>query len=124
MRILAIICALVLLGCGGSEFVPEPGPFAGDFVNGQTVLGSFSFTVTGDLIGGTGTLMHNAAQVSVSISAVISDKSISGQVSNAVVGGGEFKGSFNGEDVALGTFEFQDNVDQELTSGTWVATVE
>jgi hypothetical protein len=118
------MCAVALLGCGGSGFTPEPGPFTGDFVDGETVLGSFSFTVTGDLIGGTGTLMHNAAQVNVSLSGVISDKSISGQVTNVSVGAGEFTGSFRGEDAALGTFEFLDNVDQERTSGTWVAAVE
>ena len=114
----------MLAGCGGSEFMPHPGPFSGGFSSGEVVLGSFTLTVTDGLVGGTGSLMHNALPINVSISGVISGKSISGQVVNASIGAGEFTGSFRNEETALGNFVFHGSTDQQTTSGTWLAVID
>jgi len=121
---LMALCLLVMAGCGGSDFKPETGPFNGTFSDGSTQLGTFTFTVTDGLVGGTGTLTHNGFQVNVSISAVISGASISGTVSNSSVGTGGFVGSFSNEGSAQGTFDFHGTLDQKVTSGTWSAKVD
>lgn len=122
-RFLLAACLLFLVSCGGTDFVPNPGPFNGNFKDSTTQLGSFTFTVTDGLIGGTGTVIHNSQQISVSISAVISGSTITGQVSNGSVGSGDFVGSFSSDKGAYGTFQFTGTVDQQTTSGTWNAVV-
>jgi hypothetical protein len=122
-KISLVCCVLLLIGCGGSDFMPNPGPFSGEFVNGEDVLGSFTFTVTDGLIGGTGTLNHNSVPVNVSISGVISDKSINGQIVNGSFGAGTFSGRFSNEGASLGNFDFLGDVDQITTTGTWIARI-
>jgi hypothetical protein len=122
-KVTLMCCVLLLISCGGSDFMPKQGPFSGEFVNGGEVIGSFTFTVTDGLVGGTGMLTHNSEQITVSISGVISDKSITGQVEGGSEGAGMFTGRFTNEEASLGSFDFLGTDDQQTTSGTWIAVI-
>jgi hypothetical protein len=126
MRAIRLILLILLLGLliscgGGNPFVPLVGPFDGEFMVGTTLSGAFSLTTGGGLIAGTGTLVHNNTDISVSISGVISDRQITGQVVNELQGSGSFNGAFNTDSSASGTFTFTDTLGLVTTVGTWAA---
>jgi hypothetical protein len=105
---------------GGSGFVPEIGPYAGEFVAGEEVVGTFNLTYTGGLLGGTGSLTHFDYTATVTISAALNGHEISGTVENATYGSGPFEGRFSGNgNTGIGTFSFTDIPGNKTTEGTW-----
>ena len=126
MRCLAILLLIVLLSAckGGNLFTPLAGPLFGDFAVAEQSIGTFSFTTVDRLVSGTGTLIHNAQTVNVAISAVISGTQLTGTVTNASLGSGEFVGHFIGIGAASGTFTYMDAGAISTTSGTWFAEID
>ena len=126
MRCLAIVLIIVLLSaCTSSNlFTPLAGPLLGSFVVAEQSIGTFSITTADRLVSGTGTLIHNAQTVTVAISAVISGTQLTGTVTNASLGSGEFVGQFIGPGAASGTFNYTDAGAISTTSGTWLAQIE
>ena len=114
---------LVGASCGsGSPFRPAVGPFSGEFIVEGQVVGDFTLTTTGGLLGGTGSLTHNEQTVNVSISATITGLEISGTVSNASLGSGSMVGLFSDQFNLSGEFNYQDNGGISTTAGTWTAS--
>jgi len=124
---MSIIAVLVLAAAcnGGAAFMPLPGPFAGLFtITGGGAAGTFNFTTNGGALGGTGTLVHNAQQVTVAISAAIEGHKITGNVANTSLGSGSFTGTFTTDSVAQGTYTYTDIGNITTDTGTWAAQVE
>ncbi len=118
-----VIAIMLMVSCSGGAFLPNMGPFAGLFTAGAGTVGTLSLTTTSGLVSGTGTLVHNEQQVTVSISGVISGYQIDGSVTNASLGSGVFKGKFHDVDKASGTFGYTDSGMISTTSGTWSAEI-
>ena len=119
----AIVALVICSSCGGgSPFIPDVGPFNGEFVADGVVVGSFTLTTTGGLLGGTGTITHNNQPVNISISATINGQQIAGTMSNASLGAGFFSGQFTGTNDLSGTFNYQDIGKISISAGTWVAS--
>lgn len=113
-----------LISCGGGNpFVPQVGPFGGQFLIGTAPTGQFNLTTGGGLIAGTGTLVHNNMDINVSISGILSDREITGQVVNELQGSGSFNGAFDTDSTSSGTFTFTDTLGLVTTTGTWSARV-
>jgi hypothetical protein len=115
----ALVVLLVIGGCGRSSFVPAAGPYSGVFTVDGTGVGTLTLTATGGLLGGTGTLVHNAQTVTVSVSALVQGTAIGGTVSNASLGSGNLSGQFTSGRVALGSFDYTDIGGISTTSGSW-----
>ena len=115
---------MILAACGGGGFTPDPGPFSGQFLVNDTAIGMFTLTVTGNMLGGTGTLTHNAQPVTVTITAVISGTAVTGTVSNASLGGGTFTGRFENKSGLTGDFSYTDAGGINTTTGIWRATLD
>lgn len=123
---LAIIAVLMLaVACGGGgAFVPDNGPFNGQFLVDTTSNGTFTFTVNNAALGGTGSLIHNNQAVVVTISANVFGKTIDGVIQNANLGYGTFTGQFHDENQAAGSYSYTDAGGLTTQSGTWYATFE
>lgn len=120
----SIIAALVVMlaGCGGKNpFVPPPGPFTGSFFVDGVEVGSLTLTTGDGQLAGTGTVEHLGEDVIVSIAAVINGRTVSGSLSNQLLGSGPFTGGFANADTVSGTFSFTDTTEMGTTSGTWAA---
>jgi hypothetical protein len=119
---LFVLAACLLCGCkGGGGFVPTAGAFDGQFLVAGESIGTFTVVVGNGQFGGGGTLIHNAQNVNVAVSALITGEDITGRVENASLGHGSFTGRFNGYDRAQGTFTYADNGGISTTEGTWTA---
>jgi hypothetical protein len=115
-------CLLLLCGCGGATvFTPTSGIFEGALMVDGEQLGSFNYTVTGNLIGGTGTLVYLGGPIPVAVSGAISGRSITGGLANNLGGSGPFVGSFGTKSTAAGTFRFTDLDGAQPLEGTWTA---
>ncbi|GEM_PF-3627843 len=121
LLMLVLLSGLLISCSGGNPFVPQVGPFDGQFLVGETPTGQFNLTTGGGLIAGTGTLTHNNTEISVSISGIVSGRSITGQVVNELQGSGSFNGGFDTDRYSNGTFTFTDTLGLVTTTGTWTA---
>jgi hypothetical protein len=125
-RLISILFGILLLcGCsGGSEFVPDNGPFNGSFTDaGGTGVGAFSYTVFDGTLQGTGILNHNGSNITVTISASHNGKVINGTVNNSTFGSGPIWGTFTNLGLADGGFTFTGNAGVATTTGTWSASL-
>jgi hypothetical protein len=114
--------ALVCLGCGnGSDFQPVVGPFSGTLQTASGPVGQFTFTYTDGLLGGTGAMTIDGNLVPVSFSAVVNGKTLSGELRNATLGGGEVTGIFLDAAHGSGSFEYVDTAETIHLTGTWTA---
>ena len=121
--LLLLLLSGLLISCGGGNpFVPLVGPFDGQFLLGTTPAGQFNLTTGGGLIAGTGILVHNNMDITVSISGIVSGRQITGQVVNELQGSGSFNGAFNTDSSSSGTFTFTDTLGLVTTTGTWTAS--
>lgn len=118
-----MILLLALTACGGGEFIPLPGPLNGTFTIEMQDIGTMVLTTGGGLLGGTGTLVHNAQSVTVTIQAVIDGTTITGTVSNASLGGGTFTGQFVDTGACRGSFSYTDIGNISTSAGTWEARI-
>jgi hypothetical protein len=119
---LALVFTLLLASCGGGpDFVPNVGPFSGQFLVETTSNGTFTFTANNGALGGTGSLVHNAQPVTVTISANIFGSTISGVIQNANLGSGTFTGRFDQVDQAYGDYTYTDAAGLTTQTGTWTA---
>ena len=120
----AFLIAALAAGCGGSAlFLPDAGAFLGSFKSATLVkIGDLSFTASQSGVAGTGVLHDGTLDVSVAVSANVNGKTITGHVSNELLGNGTFKGAFLSDKTAAGTFTFDVVTDTQL-SGTWSASV-
>ena len=126
IKLLTCICGLLLLNaCGGGKgFVPATGPFSGTLTTTAGPLGQFTFTTTTDgLLQGTGTLTISGNLVPVSITGLLAGTSITANLTNVNLGGGDFKGNFVSKNIALGTFTYVDAAQTVHLSGTWQANL-
>jgi len=121
---LALLLLLVLSACGGGGFTPQPGPYSGEFLVSDQAIGTFTLTVSGNMLGGTGMLTHNAQPVTVTITALINGTTVTGTVSNASLGGGAFTGQFASQQGLTGDFTYTDAGEISTTTGTWRATLD
>ena len=115
-----VFFALLLAGCGGAAFMPDPGAFLGDFTVTAADIGDLSFTATTSGVAGTGVLHNGALDVDVAVSANVTGLDINGTISNTNLGSGNFKGRFAGAKSASGTFTLNIVTGTQLT-GTWSA---
>jgi len=126
-RIFALAALIALLSAcgGGSTFEPNFGPFLGVLLDeAQNPVGSITLTTNQGLVGGTGVIQHSDSQVTVSISGVISGQSISGTISNSLLGSGPFTGQFIDTGECRGNFSYTDTPQLVTTSGTWRADIQ
>ena len=123
MWLVALIVLLASCG-GGGEFMPDAGPFAGQFIVDGTAIGSFTFTANAGALGGTGILIHNDQTVTVAISANIDGNTIDGTIENANLGSGSFTGLFRDDNQASGTFTYTDAAQITTQTGTWEAAIQ
>jgi len=103
--------------------MPNPGPYAGQFLVEQLAAGNFNLTAGDRAVAGTGSLMHDEGTITVSISGIVNEREISGTVSNALLGNGDFTGQFLGASTCAGTFTFTDTLGSATTTGTWSANL-
>ncbi len=124
IRVWTVLVALVICSScgGGNPFVPAVGPFTGELMVGDAVIGGFTLTTTNGLLGGTGTLTHNDQPVNITISATVDNQHISGTISNASLGAGNFMGDFSDVNTLGGQFNYQDIGQISITTGTWTAS--
>lgn len=119
---LIVTLLVMVVGCsGGSAFIPDLGPFTGQFFVDQVAIGSFSVVVTAKSFGGGGSMVHNEQNVEVAISATVTGSAISGTVENASLGHGSFTGHFVGGSHAEGEYTYTDAAGLTTTTGTWTA---
>ncbi|MBN2081953.1 hypothetical protein JW859_07075 [bacterium] len=122
----AIVCLVALIaGCsGGNPFVPPLGPYTGVFMDGATQVGEFTFTTGDGLLAGTGYITHGGNQIIVSISAVLDEQAIDGQITNEQLGYGSITGQFSSSERCNGAFIFTDTLQTSETTGTWNAVLD
>ena len=125
-RILSLaILMMAVSACGGSSpFRPSFGPFTGNLLVGEDAVGSITLTSNQGLIGGTGVLTHRESEVTVSIACSINGQTITGTISNTLLGSGPFEGEFVNADVCHGTFSYTDTTGLDTTTGTWRAELQ
>ena len=122
---LAVFIVLATVSCGGGgDFIPDNGPFAGQFMEGTTANGNFTFTANNAALGGTGTIVHNAQPVTITISANINGATITGVIANANLGNGTFTGQFSRTDEASGEYTYTDAAGLTTQTGTWTALLQ